>query len=145
MARWVQLPADSTGKSVETTSATTVATFLHHEIHLPYARPDRTFTKSTVLQGIKIVSIVDAETGSRNYITSLSASNSSGTGVLITFRDGSTGGTIRKRMYMASSGGGFTQSFLVPIRNATNSSFAAAINAVVDNAYVSVEGYRNSE
>jgi hypothetical protein len=83
--------------------------------------------------------IVAGGTGIRNYITSISASNTSATNVRVDFKDGTT---IMASFFVAASGGGATHTMPVPLRGTANTAFNAALSAAVTDVRVSAQGYR---
>jgi len=107
------------GVTVKTTSSS---------VSFPYAPSENYVSGATVIASQGIKTLIPAQgAGVRNYITSVSGSNGSGTNVYATFRDGSSGGAVRARFLMAANGGGFTHVMPSPIRNTTNSSFSVVV------------------
>jgi len=110
------------------------------QIILPYAVPENFVNGVATLTTTSDVSVITAGgAGIRNYITSISASNTSATNVRVDFKDGTT---IIASFFLAASGGGVTHTMLVPIRGTANTAFNAALSAAVTDVRVSAQGYR---
>jgi len=110
------------------------------QIILPYAVPENFVNGVATLTTTSDVSVIAAGgAGIRNYITSISASNTSATNVRVDFKDGTT---IIASFFLAASGGGVTHTMLVPIRGTANTAFNAALSAAVTDVRVSAQGYR---
>lgn len=112
-------------------------------IVLPYANPENFINgTTTAIVDTTTTSIIAAQAaGVRNYITSIIVTNShASVGTFVKITDGAS--TILWEGYAASLGGGFTQSFPVPLRGST----ATAVNAICvttgANVIVSVSGYK---
>lgn len=105
----------------------------------PYATPDRmtrgTLTKSTT-GAADLIAAPGA--GLRLYITSISASNTSGTAVRVDFLDNAT---VVASFFLAASGGGVSHTMPVPIRCAANVAFRVDLGAAVTDVRFSAQGY----
>lgn len=113
---------------------------LGKQVVLPYAVPELFVSGLATLTGTGDTSVIGAGgAGVRNYITSLSASNTSATATRVDFKDGTT---IQVSFYVAASGGGAAQSFPVPLRGTANTAFQAALSAGVTDVRVSAQGYK---
>lgn len=77
--------------------------------------------------------------GTHACITSISASNTSVTGVRIDFKDGST---VKHSFYLAPTGGGVSHIFPFPWRLGDNTVLNVAISAAVTDVRVSATGFR---
>lgn len=113
---------------------------LGKQIVLPYAVPELFVSGLATLTTTSDVSVIGAGgAGVRNYITSLSATNTSGTATRVDFKDGTT---TQISFYVAASGGGAAQSFPVPLRGTANTAYQAALSAGVTDVRVSAQGYK---
>lgn len=74
----------------------------------------------------------------RIYITSLSASNTSSSGVRIDFKDGAT---VKHSFYLAPTGGGVSHIFPFPWRLTANTALNVAISGAVTDVRVSATGF----
>lgn len=101
---------------------------------------------STAIQGVLTLTstgdnslIAGGGGGTRACITSISASNTSTTGVRIDFKDGTT---VQHSFYLAPSGGGVSHIFPFPWRLGDNAVLNVAISANVTDVRVSATGFR---
>jgi len=116
------------------------ADLLGKQIVLPYAVPELFVSGLATLTSTSDASVIAAGgAGVRNYITSLSASNTSATAVRVDFKDNVT---TQISFFVAASGGGAAQSFPIPLRGSANVAFQAALSAAVTDVRVSAQGYR---
>jgi hypothetical protein len=121
-----QLMADLTGKLVT----------------LPYCTPDQMVNAQITKTTTAIQDVLAAGgVGVRNYVTSISASNTSATGVRIDFSDGAT---IFASFFLAASGGGVSHIMPVPIRGTANTAVRATLSAAVTDVRISVQGYKSA-
>jgi len=110
------------------------------QIILPYAIPENFVSGVATLTTTSDVAVIAAGgVGIRNYITSISASNTSGTNVRVDFKDGTT---VIASFFVAASGGGATHTMPVPIRGTAATAFNAALSAAVTDVRVSAQGYK---
>lgn len=80
-----------------------------------------------------------AGAGLRNYITSLTVTNSHATvGTVVEVKDGST---VIHRGYAAPAGGGYTQTFPTPLKGTAATAINVANITTGSNTYVSMSGY----
>lgn len=119
-----------------------VADLVGKLIVLPYSNPENFIDGTTAaIVDTTTTSIIASAGGSlRNYITSIIVTNSHATvGTFVKITDGAS--NIMWEGYAASLGGGFTQSFPVPLRGTA----ATAVNAICvttgANVIVSCAGY----
>ena len=111
-------------------------------VTLPYATPDQLVNGVATLTSTGDSAIIAAGgAGIRNYITSLTASNTSASDVRVDFKDGTT---VVMSFYLAASGGGAAHVMPVPIRGTANTAFNAALSAAVTDVRVSAQGYRSA-
>jgi hypothetical protein len=111
----------------------------------PYATGGQAVQNTITLTSTTETDILAAAgVGIRNYVTSVSASNSSATAVLISFRDGTGSGNDVFSFYLAASGGGASHVMPFPIRGTANTAFRAALGAAVSSVYVSAQGYTSA-
>jgi hypothetical protein len=86
--------------------------------------------------------VFGATAGTRNFITTISVHNSSGTAGFIDFRDG-TAGTVLFTMALPA-GGGAICNFPVPLRQTTaNTAFAYDVSAALTTVYISLVGFKS--
>jgi len=108
----------------------------------PYTAPDQivwgNLTKSTTGYAT-LVSAPGA--GVRNYITSVSISNSSGTATLCTLRDSVTTANSMS-FYCAASGGGASHVMPVPWRLTANAALEVDIGAALSSLYFTAQGFK---
>lgn len=110
------------------------------QIVLPYSIPENFVNGVATLTGTGDVAVIAAGgVGIRNYVTSISASNTSATNVRVDFKDGIT---IIASFFVAANGGGATHIMPIPIRGTAATAFNAALSAAVTDVRVSAQGYR---
>lgn len=82
-----------------------------------------------------------AGAGLRNYITSLTVTNSHATvSTVVEIRDGTS--TVIHRAYAVAAGGGYTIWFPTPLRGTANTAVNAYCITTGSNVYVSASGFR---
>ena len=111
-------------------------------VTLPYAIPENFVSGVTAaMTGTGDTSVIAAAgAGVRNYVTSLTVTNSHATvGTVVEIKDGTT---VIWRGYAAPAGGGFTLAFPVPLRGTANTAINAANVTTGSSTYVSAAGYK---
>jgi hypothetical protein len=107
----------------------------------PYTQPDEMIWGDLIKSTTGYANLVAAPgAGVRNYITSISVSNSSATATLCTFRDSVTTANLVS-FYVAASGGGASHVMPVPWRLAANAALEVDIGAALSSLYFSAQGY----
>lgn len=112
------------------------------QIVLPYAIPENFIQGVTAaITGTSDTSVLAAAgAGVRNYVTSLTVTNSHATvGTVVELKDGTT---VIHRAYAAPAGGGFTVQFPTPLKGTANTAINAANVTTGSNTYVSASGYK---
>jgi hypothetical protein len=112
------------------------------QIVFPYAIPELLVQGATAaITGTGDTSVIAAAgVGLRNYITSLTVTNSHATvGTVVELKDGTT---VIFRGYAAPAGGGFTVTFPTPLRGTANTAINAANLTTGSNTYVSASGFK---
>lgn len=105
----------------------------------PYCTHSRITQGTQTLTGTGDVALLAAQgAGTRIYVTSITASNTSGTATRVDFKDGTT---TRISFYLAASGGGASHTMPVPLRIGDNTAFNAALGTGVTDVRVSFQGY----
>ena len=106
--------------------------FALHENHWQYAGAAITDTADDVVKA-------SAGAGLRNYITSLTVTNSHATvGTVVEVKDGST---VIHRGYAAPAGGGYAVTFPTPLKGTAATAINVANITTGSNTYVSMSGY----
>ena len=116
------------------------------QVVLPYAIPENFIKGATAaITGTAATEVFAAQAaGIRSHLTQITVTNSHATvGTVVEIWDGITAtGTLMHRGYAAPAGGGFSCSFVVPLRGTA----ATAVNAynitTGSNTYVSASGYK---
>jgi len=109
----------------------------------PYALPENLVQGVTAaITGTTVAEVLAAGgAGIRNYVTSLTVTNSHATvGTLVEIRDGTT--TVIFRGYAAPAGGGFSVTFPVPLKGTANTAINAYNITTGSNTYVSASGFK---
>lgn len=112
------------------------------QVVLPYTIPENLVSGVTAaITGTSDTSVIAAAgAGIRNYVTSITVTNSHATiGTVVELKDGTT---VIWRGYAAPAGGGFTLSFPAPLRGTANTAINAANVTTGSNTYVSAAGYK---
>lgn len=112
------------------------------QVVLPYTIPENLVSGVTAaITGTSDTSVIAAAgAGIRNYVTSITVTNSHATvGTVVEIKDGTT---VIWRGYAAPAGGGFTLSFPAPLRGTANTAINAANVTTGSNTYVSAAGYK---
>jgi hypothetical protein len=111
------------------------------QITLPYSIPENFWQAVTAAKTDTNDTAIKAAgaAGIRNYITSLTVTNSHATvGTVVEVKDGST---VIHRAYAAPAGGGFTCTFPTPLKGTAATAVNVANITTGSNTYVSMSGY----
>lgn len=128
-----------------TTVANNDRTHLYSDIHgrlivTPYSGPENIKSGTATLTGTGNTAVIAAGAASvRTYVTSISVSNTSATGVRVDVKDGTT--TVWSS-YLAANGGGATIGFPTPIRGTAATAVNAALSAAVTDVRVQINGFQ---
>lgn len=112
------------------------------QIVMPYALPETFVVGVTAaITGTADTAVIAAAgAGVRNYVNSLTVTNSHATvGTVVELKDGTT---VIHRAYAAPAGGGFTVQFPTPLRGTANTAINAACLTTGSNVYVSASGFK---
>lgn len=112
------------------------------QVVAPYALPENLVQGVTAaITGTTDTAVLAAAgVGIRNYVTSLTVTNSHATvGTVVELKDGVT---VIHRAYAAPAGGGFTITFPTPLKGTANTAINAANITTGSNTYVSVSGFK---
>jgi hypothetical protein len=142
------LPTGAIARNVDRTAvgnldATYVlADLLGKLVTMPYAVPERMISGVGTRSSSTFSDLIAAGGAStRNYITSLSASNTNATtDVRVDFRDGAAGDVLS--FWLAANGGGASHVMPTPWRLGLNNALQAALSAAVTDVRVSAQGFR---
>lgn len=118
-----------------------ITDLLGKQIVLPYAIPDLHWQAVTTAKTDTSDTAIKASAGAglRNYITSLTVTNSHATvGTVVEVKDGST---VIHRAYAAPAGGGYTVTFPTPLKGTAATAVNVANVTTGSNTYVSMSGY----
>jgi len=132
-----EITAVSTGQRVNL-----VADLVGKQIVLPYANPENFVmgTTAAITDTTSTSTIAAQGAGVRTYITSILVTNSHATvGTFVKILDGST---IIWEGYAAAVGGGFSQSFPVPLRCTANTAVNTQCVTTGANVIASIAGYK---
>ncbi|MEB3286183.1 MAG: hypothetical protein VKJ04_01635 [Vampirovibrionales bacterium] len=113
------------------------------QIVLPYALPENLVagTTSDITNTTSTSVIAAAGAGIRNYITSLTITNShASVGTWVNITDGS-GGTVLLTVYAAPTGGGVAKDFPTPLKTTANTALHAVCATSGATVRVSASGY----
>ena len=118
-----------------------IADLIGKLVTLPYALPSQSVDGNATLTLTSDVSIIAAPgAGSRNYITSVSGSNTdAASDVRVDIKDGTT---IFVSFFCAAGGGGFSHTMPTPKRLADNAALQMALSSAVTDVRVSAQGYK---
>ena len=111
------------------------------QVTLPYALQENHWQAVTTAKTDTSDTAIKASAGAglRNYITSLTVTNSHATvGTVVEVKDGST---VIHRGYAAPAGGGYAVQFPTPLKGAANTAINVANATTGSNTYVSMSGY----
>lgn len=121
-----------------------MASLLGKLVSLPYALPANLIKGAATLTLTSNVAVLAAPgAGSRNYVTSVSGSNTNvTTDVRVDIKDDTT---IFASFFCAAGGGGFSHTMPSPARLADNVALNMALSAAVTDVRVSAQGYKATE
>ena len=111
------------------------------QVVLPFAVPELLWQGVTAaITGTSDTAVkAAAGAGVRNYVTSITVTNSHATvGTVVEIKDGTT---VIHRGYARHDGGGFTVTFPTPLKGTANTAINAACVTTGSNVYVSASGY----
>jgi hypothetical protein len=107
-----------------------------------YAQPDSFVSGVTsILTGTSAASVIAAPGASlRNYITQITVTNAAATAAIVDIKD--SGANVLHSGYAAASGGGFTATFPVPLKQLTTNASIDAVPRSQASIIVAASGYK---
>ncbi len=107
----------------------------------PYAQPNAYVAQTTSIITISTAVSVLGAPGSnlRNYITNILVTNGSATAAFVTIKD--SGASVLASGYAAASGGGFSSSFPVPLRQWTTNASVDVVSSAQASIVATVSGF----
>lgn len=110
--------------------------------HTLYAQPDSyVFGVSSIISKTTADSVLSAPGASlRNFVTQITVTNGSATATHVLIKDSGAG--VMHAGYAAASGGGFSASFPVPLRQATQNASVDVISSAQASITTAISGYK---
>lgn len=107
----------------------------------PYAQPNSyVFGVSSIISKTTADSVLSAPGASlRNFVTQITVTNGSATATHVLIKD--SGATVMHAGYAAASGGGFTASFPVPLRQPTQNASVDIVSSAQASITTAMSGY----